>query len=702
MNSSMEFYLITIGALLFIIVVKLYLRLLIKRKLGISSYKFTRKNDSIFYLVIICLFIGGKWYEHYLGEEVHTKYKRDSEYIGTLFSKELRQLNHQLIDDQTASGMAVYHRIYNKMLDWQNSNPQVISIYTLKKNEQKDNYFAVGLETDYNRDGIIRGDDELKIPIGTLYDEYIPELERAFTGKYSIQEYPTKDEWGYSLSAFYPINSSADSTDAVLGIDYDGDSFVKAMEQNQWRVFGFLIPAIIAVLLIFVVRMYTKIERQAEYLRRKEIDKMAYYDDLTNLPNRNFILDVIDSYSKEHPAFAVMLFDLRGLDSINNLLGYTVGDNFLKKAISKIHAELSQGQLLGRWGGCDFVLIVPDYHSEKQVLAIAEDILNKLKNPILMDGREFQLSAQFGISTYPKDGTDGKTLINNADMARTHLSKYDNRHIQFFNEQVVNEVHKKLNLEIELRKALQRNEFVLFYQPQLSVKTGEMIGMEALIRWIHPEKGMVPPNDFIPLAEELKLIESIGRWVIKEACEQTMLLFERTRLPLTVSVNLSPIQFENESIVSDIQSILEETGLPARYLDLEITESAIVNYQRSSTLLKGIKSLGVQISLDDFGAGYSSLSHLKNLTIDRLKIDRSFLKDIPEKDDTILSSIILLGHHLQLIVLAEGAETKDHLEFLKKRDCDQVQGYYLSKPIPFAEIEEYVKNYQSQHISRTS
>ncbi|WP_409295848.1 putative bifunctional diguanylate cyclase/phosphodiesterase [Peribacillus sp. SCS-26] len=686
---SLDFYIImVVGLGLIIYCTRLYLNRLVKRKLGYIPKNFGRNLTIILYIGLTALLIFGRWYEDFLKDREFSEYKIKSENIGRIYSNDLMEMNHHFISEHTIENDRIFARIYREMLDWQKGSPEVENYYTMKKNKDGKIYFAVGLETDYNKDGKISGKKEKSIPIGTLYDESIPELEEAFKGKFTIQREPTVDAWSQSITAFYPIKDFEGKTDAVLGIDYNGQDFLLDMDANQWKAIGLIFPVILFCVLLYVLGMYSKIEEQVDTLHKKEINTLAYYDDLTELPNRYYLLKMLDSYEKNHPSFAVVLFELVGLNSINSLFGYSVGDKFMKKALHMIESGLITEHVLGRWGGCDFVIVIPGFQSQSHLLSLAEGVFRSLKHPISIDGREFLLSTKIGISVYPVDGTDGKTLIQNADIARSHSK---NKPIQFYNQQVVDEIRDKLSLEIELRKALKNREFVLYYQPQLSVATEELIGIEALIRWIHPEKGFIPPNEFIPLAEELNLIESIGRWVLMEACSETRRLIQKSNIPLQVSVNLSPIQFDNDQIAEEIESILKETGLSPCALDLEITESALFNYQRSSQIINRIKGLGVQISLDDFGSGYSSLSHLQNLSIDRLKIDRSFLMDIPEQDDTILSSIIMLGHQLGLTVLAEGAETREQLDFLKMRKCDQVQGYYLSRPLPVDELENFIE-----------
>ncbi|MBB5324971.1 EAL domain-containing protein (putative c-di-GMP-specific phosphodiesterase class I) [Anoxybacillus tepidamans] len=336
---------------------------------------------------------------------------------------------------------------------------------------------------------------------------------------------------------------------------------------------------------------------------------------------------------------------------------------------------------------------MPYIEKEEQAKELSYQLIEMMEDPIIVNEQEFFMTLKMGISLYPKDGDDSKTLIRKADIARYELSKKAISQFRFFEKQMNRTIHEKIQMERELRKALESGEFELYYQPQIQLTTGQVVGMEALIRWNHPEKGMIPPNKFIPIAEETGLIIPINEWVMETACCQTKQLLDQYPF-LSVSVNLSPYEFESRRLVYKLVKILEKTNLPPHCLDVEITERMTMDTEKAIPILKRLKLVGVTISIDDFGTGYSSLSYLKKLPIDRLKIDRSFVQNIQEEKEAVLPAIISLGHNIGVKVLAEGVETEQEVAYLKEKQCDEVQGYYYAKPLPYHDLVKFLEEHK--------
>ena len=333
------------------------------------------------------------------------------------------------------------------------------------------------------------------------------------------------------------------------------------------------------------------------------------------------------------------------------------------------------------------------------VIDIVQKLLNAFAQPFLLNAEAVYITPSIGISMYPYDSKTQETLIKNADTAMYHAKREGRNNFQFYQESMYNDVLERLTLKNRLHQALERGEFQLFYQIKVDTVTEEVVGAEALIRWLHPEKGFISPDRFIPLAEESDLILPIGQWVIREACTQSMMLQKMGLAPIIIAVNLSARQLHQQNMPEIIGAILQETGLPAKYLSVEITESMLMHdVEDTIKTLAAIKQMGLSIAIDDFGTGYSSLNYLKRFPIDTLKVDRSFVMDITKDDDdkAVVISIIGLAHNLKLEVVAEGVETKEELEFLKAHDCDIIQGYYFSKPLPWHDFVALLKERQKK------
>jgi diguanylate cyclase (GGDEF)-like protein len=421
-----------------------------------------------------------------------------------------------------------------------------------------------------------------------------------------------------------------------------------------------------------------------------QLEHQANYDALTGLPNRNLLHDRLRQavYSQRAPRnIGVVFMDLDHFKLINDSLGHSTGDKLLKGMAERLRAVLREGDTVGRVGGDEFVLILSDQANEEGVFRTMQRIAAKVAEPIVIEGRELYVTCSAGISLYPQDGRDVDTLLRNADAAMYRAKEHGRANFQFYTSEMNERVSDRLALESALRRALERREFALHYQQKVDLRTGEIIGAEALVRWSHPEWGLVRPARFIPIAEETGLIVPLGEWVVHEAARQCRAWREAGLNPGVVSVNLSARQFRQEGLVRTVSRILEETGLDPASLEMELTESMVMhNVETAIATLQGLKSLGISLSVDDFGTGYSSLSYLKDLPIDTLKIDRAFVRDIgtgAEAEDGILAqAIISLGHAMHLKVIAEGVETDAQVHFLKRHGCDQVQGFLYGEPVP--------------------
>jgi diguanylate cyclase (GGDEF)-like protein len=432
--------------------------------------------------------------------------------------------------------------------------------------------------------------------------------------------------------------------------------------------------------------MHYSIERKRYQV---QLEHQANYDALTGLPNRNLLHDRLHQAvyaQRDKRSIAVVFMDLDHFKFVNDSLGHSTGDRLLKTMAERLRTGLREGDTVGRVGGDEFVLILNDQSNEEIIYRAMQRIIGRMSEPVTIDGKELYVTCSAGISIYPQDGRDVDTLLKNADAAMYRAKEHGRSNFQFYTSEMNERVNERLALEAALRRALERNELALHYQPIVTLKSGEIVGAEALVRWMHPEWGLVRPARFIPLAEETGLIVTIGEWVLREACRQTRAWIDAGLEPGKVSVNLSVRQFRQEGLVRTVSRILEDTRLDPSKLDMELTESMVMhNVDAAIAILQGLKQLGVGLSLDDFGTGYSSLSYLKDLPIDTLKIDRSFVRDIgagEDADDGVLAqAIISLGHALQLKVVAEGVETDAQMRFLRRNGCDEVQGFFYGEPV---------------------
>ncbi|HWR62340.1 MAG TPA: EAL domain-containing protein [Clostridia bacterium] len=425
------------------------------------------------------------------------------------------------------------------------------------------------------------------------------------------------------------------------------------------------------------------------------IISLTYYDPLTLLPNRmlfNASLDVeLEKASRDNSSLAVMIFDIDKFESINNTLGHTAGDKLLKNLAERIGFLTEQGCTVCHMGEDRFAILFKGFADKDDALRLADEIRDVIRQPWLIDEHRFYITACSGMAFYPEDGESSNALFKNAFSAMQKAKRKGRDNYAVYDPSMNSRLLEQLNLDSSMHHALDNGEFSLFYQPQVDASTGELVGCEALLRWNHPELGMISPLKFIPVAEANGLIIPIGRWVLYTACIQNRLWHEAGHKPFCVSVNLSAVQLIQEDFIEMISNTIRETGISPECLELEITESvAVKNPEYITAIIEQLKRMGIRIALDDFGTGYSSLNYLKNFAITTLKIDRSFICDINEnpKNSAIVSSILAMGHNLMLKVTAEGVETVEQYETLRERGCDVIQGFYFSKPLPLYEFEK--------------
>ncbi|GBL44793.1 diguanylate cyclase/phosphodiesterase [Sulfuriferula multivorans] len=442
---------------------------------------------------------------------------------------------------------------------------------------------------------------------------------------------------------------------------------------------------------MFIGIMRDITERKAT---EEKIIHLAHFDALTDLPNRRLVQDrtqqTIAWARRADAQFAVMFIDLDKFKSINDTLGHNVGDQLLQRVAQRLIESLRAEDTVGRQGGDEFIVLLASLSAAEDSAVVAQKILSALSAPFVINGQDLRTGASIGIAVYPQDGEDVETLLKNSDTAMYHAKEAGRSNYQFFAQTMNAAAAERLLLESSLRQAIDRNQLLLHYQPLVNIADGRIVATEALVRWNHPELGLISPARFIPIAEDSGVIIPLGDWVLRRACYQ-LKQWREQGIPLQrMVVNLSPRQFRQKHLVQTFTQVLKETGVDPHWLGLEVTESVIMeNPEEAIGILCELKALGIELSLDDFGTGYSSLSYLKRFPIDKLKIDQSFVRDITTDpdDEGMVAAIIVMAHQLSIRVVAEGVETEAQLAFLRGQGCDEYQGYYFSRPLPADELD---------------
>ncbi len=444
------------------------------------------------------------------------------------------------------------------------------------------------------------------------------------------------------------------------------------------------------------------IERKRLWVKLAQTEKREHYlatrDVLTGLPNRYTYNDRLKrglSYCNRYGGkLAVMFMDLDRFKFINDTLGHKVGDILLKEVAKRIQTCLRETDIVARLGGDEFIFLLPKIGASLNAAKVAKHILKILNNPFVIEQQEIFISASIGIALFPSDGDSATKLIQNADLAMYSAKESGRNKYDFFTKKMNQMVTDRLRLENDIRAALKNDEFYLEYQPVVDSKTSKMVGTEALIRWKHPRKGRLYPNSFISIAEESRQIIKIGNWVLEQACIQNKKWQEKGSETLRIAINVSAIQFTQMNFVNKVRDILKRTNMAGDYLELELTEGILMqDIELTINVLSELRSMGIRISIDDFGTGYSSMSYLKKFPLDILKIDRSFIKDLPHdpKDSAIVTAIAEMARGLSLEIIAEGIETSEQNEFIRKVGCECMQGFYIQKPVSAASISKIVK-----------
>ena len=471
----------------------------------------------------------------------------------------------------------------------------------------------------------------------------------------------------------------------------------------DWREYGrwLLLGAVALVALIvwnWMLRRQVSIRTRTLAAANVKLEYLAHHDLLTGLPNRlhlqEILRDIISLADQSGQMIAVILIDLDRFKAVVDSLGHAVGDAVLKIVADRLTSCFAAPSVISRDGGDEFLVLIRTESVKDKVMDMIGAFHRKMANPIKIGENEFVITLSSGIAVYPADGGDFDTLLKKADMAMYHAKGAGRNTSRFFSEDLAKKAATHMEVSGGLRNALLNDEFELYFQPQFHIGTGAMVGAEALIRWHHPERGLVSPGEFIPIAEDSGLILPIGEWVLREACKIAA-DWHRDGYSLPVAVNLSPLQFRRGELARQVQSALEESGLPPDLLELELTESILIQHTEDALeTVRQIKSLNVHLSIDDFGTGYSSLAYIKRLAVDKLKVDQSFVRDlnVDHENAAITKVIIQMARSLNLTTLAEGVETKEVLDYLHRQQCDYAQGYYFARPMP---VRDMIANFRT-------
>ena len=524
-------------------------------------------------------------------------------------------------------------------------------------------------------------------------DRYIAQLDQAGTllQREIESRSPRADQLQSILADISEINENLTPIE---------NQFVDALSdasRTTYRLLQLVMLAATPVLLMFGTVLSLRI---LQLRRRMEarVKHIAFHDDLTSLPNRLMLNQRLDQALSRHrragTKLAILFMDLDRFKVINDSLGHEAGDILLYRVADRLRAQSREGDTVARMGGDEFVVLIENQENMRDVSSCAQRLVEQLSAPYALGRNDCHVTLSIGISLFPADGNDSQALLKAADAAMYRAKETGRNNYMFYSPSMNVHTLERLQLESDLRHALERGEFLLHYQPKVELTTGLITGIEALLRWKHPTRGLVPPMEFIPLAEETGLIVPIGEWVLATACARTKAWQDSGLTKMSVAVNLSARQFSDPMLLPKLTQIIRDSGLRPSSLELEITESVVMAHGKSAVAaLEKLKSIGVRIAIDDFGTGYSSLAYLKRFPIDILKIDRSFIRDIPADsgDKKITRAIIAMAHGLKLKVVAEGVETADQLKFLRTHRCDAVQGYLLYRPLPEEEMTDALK-----------
>ncbi len=491
----------------------------------------------------------------------------------------------------------------------------------------------------------------------------------------------------------------------LVGLSVDEQMLTAQHQSRAYVAWAVLSSALVLLLTGVLGRMSWKLmqsrlrESQSKLQHAERVEYLAYHDGLTGLPNRSLFSKLLTQGIREAQRYqgrlAVAFLDLDRFKQINDTLGHEAGDQLLKEVAIRLKGCVRESDTVARLGGDEFVVLLPQLTHDNYAALVARKILVASARPFILKGHEYRVTASIGISIYPRDGLDEQTLTKNADIAMYQAKAEGKNNFQFYSEKLNANSLERLTLEASLRHALERNEFVLHYQAKRDIASGKITGMEALLRWQHPALGTVAPMRFIPVAEETGLIVPIGRWVLKTVCLQNIDWQKQGMPPLSVAVNMTVRQFLDEHMLDDVASILAETGMDPRLLEIELHESLLIrDVDITLRILTDLKALGVRIAVDDFGTGYSSLALLQRFPLDTVKIDRSIMRAFisPQEDVGLADAIIAMGKFLSLTVVAQGVETREQADYLRLHACNELQGFYFERPLPADEFTQLLRD----------
>ena len=515
------------------------------------------------------------------------------------------------------------------------------------------------------------------------------------------------------LATYIPLRQDQNvPVEAVFELYSDVTELVNKIETTQYQIVSgvFVALATLYLFLYVIVKRADNIIKRHEEVRllhEREMRHQAYHDSLTGLPNKSKfseqLRESINRSIRSGQQFALMFVDLDRFKIINDSMGHDAGDQLIRITGERLSSLTREKDILFRWGGDEFTIILENIDNLDDVSTITERIIKGMSSPISIAKQELVITTSIGIAVYPNDSDSAEALIKNADAAMYHAKGSGRNRYEFYTPEMNARAKERLELESGLQKALQNEEFILHYQPKYGASTQKLVGVEALLRWQHPSYGLVMPDRFIPALEENGLINAVGQWVLRTACAQNKMWQEQGFAPVTVSVNISAVQFRSPQLIDTVARVLDETQLESRYLELELTESMFIsNTEAAINTMYRLKDLGVSLSIDDFGSGYSSLSYLKRFPVDYLKIDRSFIKDIENsnKDAAITNAITVLAHSLNMKIVAEGVESQGQLDYLKSQGCQELQGFLFSRPISAQEVSELLEKVSAAQQSQ--
>jgi diguanylate cyclase (GGDEF)-like protein len=546
-----------------------------------------------------------------------------------------------------------------------------------------------------------------------------PSVDTAILYNPEGQDFAQYQRQGSETVIDYPLSARAQRVtltyvEYIRNVEVEGMQvgtlFMRANLKQLYIQLLWYVGTTVLVVLTITMAAALLLHRMRRVVRHAEerVGYLAYYDTVTHLPNRHAFNERFEAMlreARENKQNLTLLFlDLDDFKVVNDTLGHHVGDFLLKAVAEHLSACIRQEDAVYRVGGDEFAMILPNVMDRENAVIVAEKFIRTLKRPLEVEGHTLYVSASIGISMYPQDGADTTTLLRNADAAMYSAKERGKNNFQHFSVEMHEKTSLRLALEGDLRLALERNEFEVHYQPIVALASGAVVAVEALLRWKHPEKGMISPNAFIPLAETTGLIVPIGEWVLRQACTDAHTWYDQGH-EVQVSVNLSGRQFREEPLIDTILHILLETGLDPKMLMLEITESVLMEHAEATVArLYRLKDMGIYLSIDDFGTGYSSMTYLKRFPVAKLKIDQSFIRDIPDdsEDVAITTATIQMARGLKLPVVAEGIETQAQADFLRENGCELGQGYLFSRPINFTALMEYLKVSRSRVITQAA